>query len=123
MLAELEEIAGENDYIPLGQVPREWCNQRAMGTCLAQGSYADIYAIHWVGHLRQVLASECLKLGLEDLDVAVLQQGKPRRLTQFAALEVYRTGMNGIYYAGNLPRIWKQSIKDPSQEPAKCFFR
>ncbi len=64
----------------------------------AQGNYADIYAAHWVGHLRQTLASECMKLGLEDLDVSVLQQGKPRRLTQLSSLEVYKAGLNGIYY-------------------------
>jgi RES domain len=98
LLAELEEIAGENDYVPLGQVPREWCDTRLLGTCAAQGIYADIYATRWVGHLRQALASECLRLGLEDLDVSVLQQGKPRRLTQLSSLEVYRADLNGIYY-------------------------
>ena len=67
-------------------------------TCTAQGSYADIYSAYWVGRLRQTLASECLKLGLEDLDVAILQQGKPRRLTQLSSLEVYKAGLNGIYY-------------------------
>ncbi len=41
-------------------------------------------------------ASVCL--GLEDLDVAILQQGKPRRLTQLSSLEVYKAGLNGIYY-------------------------
>jgi hypothetical protein len=46
------------------------------------------------GRLRQTLASECLKLGLEDLDVAILQQGKPRRLTQLSSLEVYKGGLN-----------------------------
>jgi hypothetical protein len=35
---------------------------------------------------------------LEDLDVAILQQGKPRRLTQLSSLEIYKAGLNGIYY-------------------------
>lgn len=104
MLAELEEIAGKNDYYPLGQVPREWCDKRVRGACVAQGSYADIYAVHWVGHLRQALASECLTLGFVDLDVAVLQYGKPRRLTQLASLEVYKAGLNGIYYRSRYGR-------------------
>ena len=82
----------------LGHIPPEWCDARLIGTCTAQGSYADIYAADWVGHLRQTLASECLRLGLEDLDVAILQQGKPCRLTQLSSLEVYKTGLNGIYY-------------------------
>jgi hypothetical protein len=98
LLAELEGIAGEDDFVPLGHVPAEWCEARRLGTCTAQGSYADIYSAHWVGRLRQTLASECLKLGLEDLDVANLQQGKPRRLTQLSSLEVYKAGLNGIYY-------------------------
>jgi hypothetical protein len=33
-----------------------------------------------------------------DLDVAILQHGKPRRLTQLSSLEVYKAGLNGIYY-------------------------
>jgi hypothetical protein len=98
LLAELDGIAGEDDYVPLGHVPSEWCDERWLGNCTAQGSYADIYSAYWVGRLRQTLASECLKLGLEDLDVAILQQGKPRRLTQLSSLEVYKAGLNGIYY-------------------------
>src|SRR5271163_4244387 len=98
LLAELADIAGDNDFMPVGQVPREWCETRTMGMCTAFGSYADIYAVQWVANLRQFLASECRQLGFEDLDVAVLQQGKPRRLTQLASLEVYKVGLNGIYY-------------------------
>ena len=98
LLAELDEIAGEDDYVPLGHVPSEWCGERRLGTCTAHGSYADFYSAYWVGRLRQTLASECLKLGLEDLDVAILQQGKPRRLTQLSSLEVYKAGFNGIFY-------------------------
>src|SRR5277367_2441379 len=30
--------------------------------------------------------------------LTVLQQGKPRRLTQLSSLEVYKAGLNGIYY-------------------------
>jgi hypothetical protein len=65
MPAELDGIAGEDDYVPLGHVPPEWCDERRLGKCTAQGSYADIYSANWVGRLRQTLASECLKLGLE----------------------------------------------------------
>jgi hypothetical protein len=39
-----------------------------------------------------------MNLGLEDLDVSILQQGKPRRLTRLSSLEVYRVGLNRIYY-------------------------
>lgn len=98
LLAELREIEGEDDFFPLTQIPRAWCRARLLGAGRSRGHYADIYAAEWVGHLRSVLSTECLKLGLADLDVAILQQGQPRRLTQLASLEVYKSGLNGIYY-------------------------
>ena len=96
--AELREIQGEDDFFPLSQVPKTWCRVRVLGTGTSTGEYADIYAARWVGFLRGVLSGECLKLGLADLDAAVLQQGYPRRLTQLTSLEVYKTGLRGIYY-------------------------
>ena len=51
-----------------------------------------------MSHLRQVLAADCIALGLEDLDDSVLQQGEPRRLTQLASLKVNEAGLDGIYY-------------------------
>ena len=98
LLAELQKISGDDDFFPLSQVPRSWCETRVLGTATTAGVYADIYAAQWVGHLRNALSAECLKLGLHDLDVAVLQQGQPRRLTQLASLEVYKVGLNGTFY-------------------------
>jgi hypothetical protein len=98
LLAELQEIEGENDFFPLTQIPKAWCKARLLGTGRSRGHYADICAARWVGHLRKVLSMECWKLGLTDLDVAVLQQGQPRRLTQLASVEAYKAGLNGIYY-------------------------
>ena len=98
LLAELNEIGGENDFFPPGHVPGDWCEQRMMGTCNMEGSYADIYAAGWVGYLRTKLSGECLRLGLQDLDVAVLQQGQPRQLTQAASREVYEKDLNGVFY-------------------------
>jgi hypothetical protein len=98
LLAELQAIEGEDDFFPLTQIPRAWCDVRVLGTGTSHGDYADIYAAQWLGHLRNVLSAECLKLGLTDLDLAVLQQGQPRRLTQRASLEIYKTGLSGIYY-------------------------
>ncbi|MGB8097781.1 MAG: RES domain-containing protein [Terracidiphilus sp.] len=98
LLAELREIEGEDDFFPLTQIPKAWCRARLLGVGRSRGHYADIYAAEWVGHLRSVLSAECLNLGLADLDVAVLQQGQPRRLTQLASLEIYKVGLNGIYY-------------------------
>ena len=98
LLAELREIEGEDDFFPLTQIPKAWCKARVMGSGKSHGSYADIFAAQWIGHLRSELSTECLKLGIPDLDVAVLQQGQPRRLTQFASLEIYKTTrLSGIY--------------------------
>jgi len=98
LLAELQEIAGEEDYAPLGVVPQDWCDTRVIGEATATGTYADVYAANWVGYLRHSLASDSLALGLKDIDVSVLQQGKPRQLTQLASLKVNEKGLDGIYY-------------------------
>jgi hypothetical protein len=52
LLAELNEIEGENDFVPLGEVPLEWCDQRLIGTASVDGDYADIYSSAWIAHLR-----------------------------------------------------------------------
>ena len=66
------------------------------------------------------MASECLKLGLEDLDVAILQQGKPRRLTQLSSLEVYKAGLNGIYYRSRYRHdLENWALFEPFQIPEK----
>jgi len=98
LLAELKEIEGDDDFFPLGEVPNEWCEGRLLGTALANGDYADIYASEWVAFLRANLASECLRLGVRDLDAAVLQNYSPRRITQLASLRIYERGFSGIYY-------------------------
>jgi len=82
----------------LGEVPREWADQRLLGTASADGNYADIYASQWIAFLRRKLADECLRLGLRDLDASVLQRDAPRRITQLASLQVYEIGLPGIYY-------------------------
>ena len=81
LLAELREIEGEDDFIPLGVVPREWCEKRLIGTAEAGGDYADIYTSPWIAHLRVKLADECLRLGLQELDASVIQRASPRRIS------------------------------------------
>jgi RES domain len=96
--AELSEIEGEDDFVPLGQLPPEWCEQRLVGIAAADGDYADIYTSAWINHLRPRLADECLRLGLQELDAAVLQNAAPRRISQLASREAYDLGCPGIYY-------------------------
>ena len=98
LLAELNEIEGENDFFPLGTVPREWCDERLIGSAHAEGNYADTYGAEWIAYLRHRLAGECLRLGLNDVDASLLQRSAPRRLTQLASLEARRQGFDGIYY-------------------------
>ncbi len=44
LIAELQEIAGEDDYVPLGTVPSDWCDRRVMGAATVTGAYADIHS-------------------------------------------------------------------------------
>lgn len=98
LLAELNEIEGDNDFLPLGTVPREWCDERLLGFAHADGDYADIYASGWILLLRHRLAGEWVRLGVSDLDASVLQQHASRRITQLASLEARRRNLDGIYY-------------------------
>ena len=68
LLAELRAIEGEDDYMTLGEVPKEWCDARLMGEADVHGDYGDVYSAEWIGYLRQVLAVDCLSLGIADLD-------------------------------------------------------
>jgi len=98
LTAELQAISGEDDYVPLGTVPSDWCTPRMMGEAIVSGTYADIYSASWVSYLRRSLASELVALGLNDLDDAVLQQAQPRRVTQLASRKVDEAGLNGVRY-------------------------
>ncbi len=98
LLAELKAIEGEDDFFPMGEVPSDWCDNRVMGTASAKGNYAEICGGEWITCLRRKLASECLRLGLKDLDASVLQSGSPRHITQMASRVVYEIGLRGIYY-------------------------
>jgi hypothetical protein len=98
LLAELKEIEGEDDFFPAGEVANEWCDGRMLGSASGSGAYADIYASGWVAFLRGNLEGECLRLGIKDLDVAVLQNYALRRITQLASLRVYEAEYSGIYY-------------------------
>jgi len=98
LLAELNEIEGENDFLSLGTVPQEWCQERLMGSAHAEGTYADIYGAEWIAYLRHQLSGECLRLGLTDLDASVLQRSAPRRLTQMTSLEAWKKKFDGLYY-------------------------
>ena len=98
LLAELDEIEGDNDFLPTGTLPREWLVGRMMGKATLNGIFADIYAAAWVSHLRRTLASEALRLGIRDIDLSALETAEPRRLTQLASRQAYRMNFAGVFY-------------------------
>lgn len=98
LFAELKEIEGDDDFHPSGKVPREWCDERLIGSASSTGTFADVCNSGWIAYLRGKLAGECLKLGLKDLDASALQNSSPRKLTQFVSLLVYEADFSGIYY-------------------------
>ena len=94
---ELAEIAGEDDYSHVGEVPVEWIDKRMMGSATAE-EYADICSSEWISRLRKSLAGHLERFGIEDLDASVLQLTAPRALTQFVSRIVFSAGFAGIYY-------------------------
>lgn len=98
LLAELADIEGENDYVPLGEVPLEWIEKRMTGVATAGGEYADVCSSEWISRLRIVLASYLGRLGIDDLDASALQMTVPRRFTQLVSRVVFSEGFAGIYY-------------------------
>jgi hypothetical protein len=98
LMEELKEIEGDDDFLPVGEVPLIWCEKRVIGTAAADGNYADIYAAEWIALLRRKLVSDCLRLGLRDLDASALQNSSPRTLTQLVSRIVYDMGLAGVYY-------------------------
>lgn len=98
LYAELQEIGGEDDFIPVGIVPKEWLRKRFMGSATADGRFADVCASVWVAALRAKLATVLIGLAIPDLDASVLQRSGPRLLTQSVSEIVYLEGFDGIRY-------------------------
>jgi len=98
LYAELSQIDGEDDFIPLGRVPRSWAAPRMLGSAQHEGEYADLYSSEWIAILRRELAADCLELDLADLDASALQRSIPRALTQRASRLVFRRKFDGIHY-------------------------
>jgi len=98
LLAELDAIEGEDDFVALGTLPRDWLAVRTMGSAEIDGVFADIYGIAWVSQLRRTLAAEALRLGMKDIDLSSLERAEPRRLTQLASRQAYLLSFAGIFY-------------------------
>jgi hypothetical protein len=98
LYAELAEIEGEDDFVPLGKVPLAWAETRLIGSADHDGRYADLYRSDWVGFFRRELAADCVALGISELDAAALHRSAPRRLTQLASRIVFHRGFDGVFY-------------------------
>ena len=98
LYAELREIAGPDDFIPLGTVPLEWFRNRLIGSAEAHGTFADIGSSEWLSILRRHLAPLLISREIPDFDAAVLQKTGPRILTQKVSEYCYAEGFSGIRY-------------------------
>jgi hypothetical protein len=92
LYAELQQIAGEDDFVPPGTIPREWFPVRMMGSAAGLGNFADIGASDWLSRLRRTLAPLLISLGIPDFDASILQKSGPRILTQSVSEFVYGEG-------------------------------
>lgn len=96
---ELAQIEGEDDFVPIGHVPLDWFGERRMGSAIVEGRFADIYAAEWVGYLRKQLVQVAHTLGIQDIDVAILQCDSPRLVTQRASRVAWAMGFDGVFYS------------------------
>ena len=62
LIEELRQIEGDDDFLPIGEVPLNWCSNRALGTASADGNYADVCGAEWIALLRRKLASNACAL-------------------------------------------------------------
>jgi hypothetical protein len=98
LYAQLQEIDGDNDFVPPGTVPKEWLYNRLIGFANADGMFADVCASEWIARLRIRLATLLIRLGIPDLDASVLQRTGPRLLTQSVSAVIFKEGFDGIRY-------------------------
>ncbi len=93
--AELAQIAGADDFFPLGEVPGSWLKGRRMGQGRTCGDFASISNSDFVSRLRSLLAKKLIQLGISDFDVSHLQ-GSNREITQAVSRAVYELSYQGI---------------------------
>jgi hypothetical protein len=76
LYSELQEIAGENDFIPRGIVPLQWFDRRMIGSAEPEGTFAKIGDADWIARIRHTLAPLLLQLGIADFDASVRQESE-----------------------------------------------
>ena len=97
-LADLEAIVeDEDDDEPPapGVVPREWIDQRCVGTARLVGEYVDVGHHESLAELRAELADRVVHYGLHDLDAAAIRLTAPRSFTQEVSRFVFEQTAEG----------------------------
>lgn len=96
LLAELQAMGGENDFVSAGTVPAGWLAKRCMGSARVGGEFVNILHSDSIAFLRRQLAAQCVQLGLGELDAETLRRHTaPRRLTQLISRTIYNLGLRG----------------------------
>ena len=82
-LGEIEAEPGEDDNGPRpGQLPREWLDNKVIGTADAHGTFAAVGSARSLAYLRDHLADRALHYGIDELDAAAIRRARPRAFTQ-----------------------------------------
>lgn len=135
---ELQRIAGEDDFQPLGLIPEKWFENRVIGCAEVRGKFAEIYTGGWVGHLRSRLSPVCEKLGLGEFDLSVPMQARERIVTQQVSGIVHDlANYAGICYASRfgedmrnwalfedawrIDRVWTRPVSPSDPELAEAL--
>jgi hypothetical protein len=98
VVAELAAIAGEagdDEPIAPGVVPREWVDQRCLGSAALVGDYVDVGHHATLAELRGTLAARVLHHGLLELDAATIRLSAPRAFTQEISRVVFAQSVTG----------------------------
>ena len=98
LMAELSAIDGIDDYQPLGEVPIEWFENRALGSAHLNGRFVDVSRASSIGWVRRGLRELLLSSGFPDFDVSSLCQAKDRHLTQAISRLVFDSSFSGLCY-------------------------
>lgn len=127
----LRAIAGPDDILRSGVVPRRWLDGRRIGTATAAGRFADIGDARSLATLRTHLAARAIHYGLTEIDAAAIRLQVPRRFTQEASRLVYgweqgQDEFAGVCYQSRLGdqfEHWAIFEQTPGAQPAFCETR
>lgn len=89
VVAGLAEIAGPDDTLPAGVVPRSWLRNRVIGQATVNGRFADVNHARSLAHLHTNLAARLVHFRIRELDGAAIRTTAPRRFTQEVSSHIY----------------------------------